>query len=193
MFKNILLTITLMVFIISCGGSKQTTTPQANIGGGVEVPDWYLNVPQNENILYSPSSASSKDMQLSINKASTDARAELGRILEARINALQKKFDEETGLGNDAQLLSSFTQATKIVVSTTLQGSKITKQKIEKEGASFRAYVLVELPLGAAKSALLDNIKKNEQLYAKFRASEAFKELDAETEKYEKFKKEQGQ
>jgi len=66
------------------------------------------------------------------------------------------------------------------------------EQKIYKEGTrSFRAYVLMELPLGAMNSALLDKVKENKNMYTRFRASEAFKELEQEADKYDQFKKEQ--
>ena len=104
---------------------------------------------------------------------------------------MQKKFDEETGMGNDAQLLSMFTSASKTVVSTSLSGTRIAKQKIYRESGLFRAYVLIEYPIGSMNSALVDQIKKNEQMYTRFRASQTFDELEKETQKYEEFK--QGQ
>jgi hypothetical protein len=51
----------------------------------------------------------------------------------------------------------------------------------------------MELPIGVMNSALLEKIKDNKNMYTRFRASEAFKELEEETAKYEQFKKEQGQ
>jgi hypothetical protein len=128
-------------------------------------------------------------MQLAIDKAATDGRTEIARMVDVKIQGLQKKFEEETGLGKDAQLLSMFTSASKTVVSTSLSGSRIAKQKISKEGGMFRAYVLIEYPVGAVNAALVDQIKKNEQMYTRFRASQAFDELEKETEKYEEFKK----
>ncbi len=86
-----------------------------------------------------------------------------------------------------------FTQAEKTIVSTTLQGSKVRSQKIVKDGDLWRAYVLVEYPIGAANEALMQQIKNNNQMYTRFRASQAFKELQDEVDKYEKFKQQQEQ
>ena len=61
--------------------------------------------------------------------------------------------------------------------------------KIVKDGNNWRAYVLIEYPLGAAQEALREQIKKNEQLYTRFRASQTYKELDDEVQKYENYKK----
>lgn len=174
--------------IIGCGGSKGLQT--ADTG---DVPDWYMNPPQDPNYLYAANTQSSQDMQLAVDKATTAARADIGRQIELRIQGLQKRFTEETGTGNDAQLLQMFTQAEKTVVSTTLNGSRVKSHQINKDGGLWRAYVLVEYPIGAANQAFMDQLKKNDQMYTRFRASQTFKELDDEVQKYEDFKKQQSQ
>lgn len=173
------------LYVVGCGGSQPL--PQTDTG---EVPEWYTNVPSDPNYLYAVNTSTSRDMQLAVDKAMQAARTELGRQVEVKINALQKRFQEETGIGDDAQLLDQFTQASKTVVSTSLSGSKEKQKKIVKDGNNWRAYVLVEYPLGAAQEALREQIKKNEQLYTRFRASQTYKELDEEVQKYEQSKKE---
>lgn len=172
------------LFLIGCGGSQPL--PQTDTG---DVPEWYANVPADPNYLYAVNTSTSKDMQLAVDKAIQAARTEVGRQVEVKINALQKRFQEETGIGDDAQLLDQFTQASKTVVSTSLSGSKEKQKKIVKDGNNWRAYVLIEYPLGAAQEALREQIKKNEQLYTRFRASQTYKELDEEVQKYEQYKK----
>ena len=173
--------------IIGCGGSQSLQS-----AGTGDIPDWYMKVPQDSIYLLSPNSQASQDMQLAVDKAMAGGRADIGRQLEVKIEGLQKRFTEETGTGNDAQLLQMFTEAEKTVVSTTLNGSKAKNQKIVKDGDLWRAYVLVEYPIGAANEALLQQIKNNEQMYTRFRATETYKELQDEVDKYNKFKQEQG-
>jgi len=43
----------------------------------------------------------------------------------------------------------------------------------------------VELPIGAASQALMQRVRANEQMYTRFRASQAFDELQKEVERYE--------
>ena len=176
----------LAVFVLGCSGPK---TMQATSTG--DVPEWFSNVPVNPNYLYAANTAVSQDLQLAIDKAVTGARTEIGRQMEVKVNGLQKKFEEETGVGQDAQLLSQFTSASKTVVSTQLSGSRIKFQKQLREGNLWRAYVLMEYPIGAASEAMMKAIKANNQMYTRFRASEAYKDLDKEVEKYEEFKKQQ--
>jgi len=176
-----------LVLLAGCGGGPETM--QATSTG--DIPDWYPNAPQEALYARSANTAVSQDLQIAIDKATTGARAELGRIVETKVNALQKRFEEETGAGQEATLLQQFTQATKLVVSTTMNGSRMKDQRTVRDGTMWRAYVLMELPLGVANATLLDEIKKNKELYTKFRASEAYKDLDGEVQKYEEWKKQQ--
>lgn len=177
--------VVVVAVLAGCGGGPQTMQSTTTD----DMPVWYPNPPQDALYLRSANSAASQDLQVAIDKASAGARTELGRMLETKVNALQKKFEEETGTGTDAQLLQQFTQASKLVVSTTMNGSKMKDQKTVKDGAMYRAYVMMELPIGAANETLLQEIKKNKELYTRFRASEAYKELDTEIQKYEESKK----
>ena len=64
--------------------------------------------------------------------------------------------------------------------------------KQSEEDGLYRAYVLMEVPIGEANKVLAAQIKANEHLYTRFRAAQGFKELAEEVERYEKFKREQG-
>lgn len=186
----LVLTIVLAAMLLGgCGGGGKDLTA-VNTG---EVPDWFINVPQDPNYLFAAQTATSQDLQMAIDKATTGARAEIGRQVDTKIKAMQKSFQEEVGMGEDAQLLSQFTSATKTIVSTSLSGSRVRYQKQVRDGNMWRSYVLLEYPIGAANQALMNQIKANQQMYTRFRASETFNELEDEVEKYEDWKKQQGQ
>jgi hypothetical protein len=178
--------VTMSLMLTGCGGTKSL---QATDTG--DIPDWFTNVPKDPNLLYAAKTATSQDLQLALDKATTDARAEIGRQVEIKVEGLQKRFQEETGTSTDAQLLDQFTQANKTVVSTSLSGTQITKQKQTKDGNLWRAYVLVEYPVGAANEAFIKQIKNNEQLYTRLRATQTFNELNEEVKKLEDAKKQQ--
>ena len=175
------------VVFVGCGGGPKTLQSVSEC----DIPEWYSNVPTDPNYLYAARTSTSQDMQLAQDKAATDGRAEIGRQTELKVQGLQKRFDEEVGLNADAQLMSQYTQATKTVVSTSLSGSRVKSQVLCKDGDLYRSYVLIEYPIGAANEALMGQIKKNNEMYTRFRASQAFKDLDGEVQKYEEWKKEQ--
>jgi hypothetical protein len=48
------------------------------------------------------------------------------------------------------------------------------------------------LPIGEANTRILQQIKTRNEMYTRFRSTEAFKELEADAQKYEDWKKAQG-
>lgn len=168
---------------VQCGSSSKINLAKTDQGN---IPDWYLAPPQDPNFLFAVNSSVSQDMQMAVDKAITGARAGIARQLVLKVSSLQKKFAEEVGQGENSTLLSQMTQVTKTIVSTTLTGSTLKSKKIYNDGNTWRAYVLVQYPLGAANKALVEQIKKNNKLYIRFRASQSFDELDKEVEKLKK-------
>ena len=135
--------------------------------------------------------ATSRDLQLSIDKAKQDARLDVAEQLESHIQGLIKKFDEEVGRTEDSELLQQYTKVSKNVVDQTLLGSRVKKSDVKKEGEMYRAYVTIEAPLGEARTKLLQMLRENHHLYNRFRNAQSFKELEEEVEKLKEYKEEQ--
>lgn len=179
-----------IIYVAGCASNKNL----ANTSTG-KIPEWYTNVPKDPNYFFAANSQTSQDMQMAVDKATTGARADIARQVQTKMSSLQKLFGQEVGVSDSSQILSQFTQATKSVTDESLSGSHVSKEKIIKAGDIFRAYVLVEYPVGAANQALMQQLKTNNHLYTRFQASKAFKELDQEVKQYNEWKKtqEQGQ
>jgi len=156
-----------------------------------DLPGWYLKPPTDRDYLFGAATAVSRDVQVAINKAQADGRNALAQQLEVKYGALNKRFTEEVGR-EGSQLLDQYTQAYKAVVSQTLYGSRARQQTLRTEGDVYRAVVLMELPIGEMSKRLLEQLRAQEQLYTRFRSSEVFKELDAEVQRYESWKRDQG-
>ncbi|MCX5764491.1 MAG: hypothetical protein NTU67_07670, partial [Gemmatimonadetes bacterium] len=117
-----------------------------------------------------------------------EGRTALAAQLEVKLGGLQRRFVEETGLGADATALGEYEQTAKAVISQVLIGSHTREQQFSMGAGTYRAWVLMELPVGEASKALLERLKQQEAIVTRIRSSEAFKELNAEVEKYEKRK-----
>ncbi len=175
---SILLLLIAATFMFSaCGGTKPL--PKTDEG---DIPEWFLNPADSPNFLIATATATSRDMQLAIDKATTDARASISRQMETELSSLQKKFDQETGVNDASTLRQKMTNAIKAVTKTTLVGSKPKQKHLVKDGSNWRAYVQMEYPLGAARQALVSAIKKDDEMYTNYKEAEAFKELEKETE-----------
>lgn len=169
----------MLIGIIGCGSGRS------------RVEDPLGKAPEDPNYIFADAVGSSRSEQLAVDKAKQDGRVEIASIVESKVKGLVKKFDEEVGLADESELLQQFTQVSKNVVSKVLVGSRIAKKVVYKEeDGTYTAYVRMMLPLGEAKSALLDGINSEKALYTRFRSSQAFEELDKEVEEYEKYKQE---
>lgn len=166
-------------------------TPAARPETIRNLPNWYLRPPSDDNFLFGAATAVSRDVQIAINKAQAEARNSIAQGLEVKYGALNRRFVEEVGR-EGSQLLDQYTQAYKGVVSATLFGSRPRQQVLRTEGSLYRAIVLMELPVGEMSKRLLEQLRAQEQLYTRFRATEAFKDLDAEVQRYEAWKRSQG-
>lgn len=183
----------LALLAVACHRAPRSTdlAPAASRETIKGLPGWYLKPPTDKNFLFAPATAVSRDVQVAINKAEAEGRAGLAQQLEVKYGALTKRFVEEVGR-EGSQLLDQYTTAYKAVVSQTLYGTRAKQQALRTEGDVYRATVLMELPVGEASKKLLEQLRQQEQLYTRFRASEVFKELDAEVQRYEAWKREQG-
>ena len=177
----------LALLLYRCGGPETTNlAPDATKKTLENLPEWFLQPPINEEHLSAAASATSRDMQVAILKARNTAQADLAQQLETRMANLTRQFQEETGLGEDSELLTQFSSATKAVTNQTLNGVRTARDKLLSEKGIYRAYVLMELPLGKANQLLMDKIQSNQHLYTRFRATQAFEELDKELQSFAK-------
>ena len=171
-----------------CSGKKAAKVhPKQDI----KAPDWFSQPPKDNDRLIGVATATSLDLQTAIDKARQDGRVEIARQMDVRMKGLSQRFVEETGLDEDAELLGMFTQVSKSVVSDSLTGSRVSKQKLRPEGGVYRAFVMMEMPIGEANKRFVERLRAQERLYTRFRATEAFEDLDREVEEYEQWKREQ--
>jgi hypothetical protein len=188
--KRLLFGIIVLVFLfIGCASRGVTKV------GEIELPDWYLNPPKDPNFIFGKATSTSQDLQLAIDKAKQEARLDIAENLESHIMGLIKKFDEEVGGGADSELLTQFTKVSKNVVDQTLVGSRENKTIVKEEGKGYRAFVLMELPVGKAREELLKQLSSGENvdLYTRFQASKSFQELKEEIESLREYKEKQAE
>ena len=168
------------------------TPPVTGVGQvtNVAVPDWFVNVPNDPNYLYAATTATSTQMDMALLNSKSEADNDLAGQIQTRVNTMFKRFREEVGVGEDADMMAMSTAVSKAIVSESLQRATTRQQEVRQEGKLYRTYILKELPIGEVQSATLDKVKAQKDMYTRFRASQGFQELEAEVEKYEAWKKE---
>lgn len=196
-FTTLVFALVFAIGFLSCGGaSKQEgnfTSQQASeqladmeeVFSGFEVPE---NDPTR---LYASTSADSRSMPLAVDKAKHAAQLDIAQQMQLRVRGVFRSFMEETGGGEDAQLLQEVTNTSESIVSESLIGCKMLNKKVfrDKNTGMYRAYALMEMPLDLMNAKMIQQIRSKEHLYTRFRASESFKEAEEKWREYEEQQK----
>ena len=124
------------------------------------------------------------------NKAKADAQKNLAQVFETSVQNLTKKFQEELGEDADTEINEAFSQAIKITTQKKLNFAMPKKTKYLQEDVDgttmYTCYILMAIEPGVLNQSLMDELKnKNEKTYERFRASQAYDELDKAMQDYE--------
>jgi hypothetical protein len=174
----------LVALIAGCAKGKAPSDAKAVKQTLSETPKWYDKPPRDDDHLYAASTATSQDLQMAVDKAKQDAMVNLGTQFEANVRGLFQRFQEETGLAGDSQFIEESTRTSEVLVDEVLIGVREKDKAMKQEGNTYRAYILMELPIGEANLALAERLRQNEYLYTRVRATEAYKELERKIEEH---------
>ena len=152
-----------------------------------ELPPWYTDLPRNDHAVYATGTATSPNIQLAMDKSELFAKRSLADRINSELSSKMKTFIEETGQDEDKAVVTEANQViSNLITLVNVAGYSRVKSKILSQGRQYRAYVLLEYPVGKANRILVDQIKKNRVLESKLRASKAFKELEEDIKRARK-------
>lgn len=144
-------------------------------------PEWFMEVPCGSTAICATATASSLDMQLAKDKAILDAKYTLADKIKGIVSAKLSSFIEQTGSTDNPKITAETTKVVKSVITNiSVIGYEVTQQAILPSKQGFRAYVLVEYPIGSANRQLVAETQKSEILNTATRANKAFADLEAE-------------
>ena len=196
MKRNLMLllaAVMILGLIVACGGGGKKVVDPAKDMIAYEDPfqdlqDMSASIIDAGGIAAVGQSESARQ-DLAKKKAVTDAQGQLAEIFNTQVNRMKKMFQEEIGSAEDSEINEAFTTVTKILTSTMLQGAitKKTKYLRDPQSGKFTAAALVAIEPDKVNMSILDEVKKSKpKLYERFRASQAYEELDQAMEKYKK-------
>jgi hypothetical protein len=196
MKRNLMLLMSVVMIlglIVACGGGGKEVINPAKDMIAYEDPfqdlqDMSASIIDAGGIAAVGQSESARQ-DLAKKKAVTDAQGQLAEIFNTQVNRMKKMFQEEIGSAEDSEINEAFTTVTKILTSTMLQGAitKKTKYLRDPQSGKFTAAALVAIEPDKVNMSILDEVKKSKpKLYERFRASQAYEELDQAMEKYKK-------
>lgn len=150
-----------------------------------DTPVWIMTPPSdNSEYLYATASATSSRQNVARQRAEINARQSLAGKLGEKVEALQKLFEEEVSDGANDMYSAAFTNATQIVTSQELVGAAVDELRfVPTPQGGFTAHVLMRMPVGDARSQLDNALSRDEELYIRFKESQAFDELQNNIER----------
>jgi len=148
-----------------------------------EAPEWFTDLPSSDSAVYSSGTATSRDFQLAIDMAVLNAKRVLADRVDGKLNSMTKEYTTRVGDVDSGSLVSEIERATKnVITSTNVAGYRVKQSVVHRDGRRFRAYVLLEYPMGEANKMMARKLGKQRQKQAHRRGKKAFKELDREIE-----------
>jgi hypothetical protein len=143
------------------------------------LPDWYAKPKCDVSTICAVASATSSDMQLSVDKAILDAKFAVADKLKGAITANMKSYVEESGVGSDPVVNQEVSKViSNVMTAVSLAGYELDQTSVIAERGKFRAFVSLRYPVGEANKIVVSETRKNAALESKMRASKAFAELE---------------
>jgi hypothetical protein len=181
-------TLALAIFSAACASAPkvvQSGDPAPSKKAIQDIPEWIITPPKaTADKSYSSGQGDSRDMSIAINAAEADARNKMSQGLSVQMKSLEDKFQSSVrGEAGGEEALNTFRQAVRATTDQTLNGTTVASRKVtmDPSGTTYRVFVLMEGP--SSSKVLMDKVKADANLMARFRASQAFQDLDAELKK----------
>ena len=152
-----------------------------------ETPTWVTSPPlDNDEYIYGTASATSSRQNIARQRAEVNAKQVISGKLGEKVEALQKLFEEEVSDGDQEIYSAAFTNATQVVTDQELVGTQIDELRfMTNEQGNYIAHILMRMPVPDATEHLDDALSREEEMYIRFKESEAFKELHENLERLE--------
>lgn len=157
----------------------------------ISFPDWYSKVPEDPDHIYAAAMAKSRDVMLVTDMAELRGMSQIASRIESRVSRLLKDIRDEVGAEEDLDLKSASASVAESVSSAEVKGARVALRETRKSGSCYYAFVLMEVPIWQVNIGLVGKIEADENMYMRFRSSQAFKELEQEVNKYEETRRDQ--
>jgi hypothetical protein len=144
----------------------------------VDLPEWYVSVPNEDNAIYAAVTETSSDMQFAIDKAMLSAKREISFKLHNDISQKYTEHSIESNYSKDEKLSK---ETDRVVVASSNHINLIGVQKIRtevvREGNKYRAFLLARYGLDTSNKLNLDYINKQKHQEAKTQVDKFEREL----------------
>jgi hypothetical protein len=141
-----------------------------------KAPKWMTQLPESNAAVYANGSAVSREMGMAEEKAKLVALGKICTAAGGEVDKQSKMFLSDT---EDTSVERSESAIRSMCRGVDVSGVEIVEVKRIAEGARFRTYILVSLPLGEANQLAIRNDRRKAAAGTKARSDRAFDEIDA--------------
>ena len=172
--KNILIIVTITLFLIGCGAKPSVDTDYTTSSRPAapevpaDVPAWFMDTPsEDDTYYYATAVADMRNMENAINRATQDGQRQLSEQIEAQVQSMVKNYTQETGMNETVNVIEFFESVSKTVSNNTMRGAKVlNKYPYQKPSGGYKAYVLIGLTKDAVQGEVVSSIQNEEAMYA---------------------------
>ncbi|MDY6915232.1 MAG: hypothetical protein SVM86_02810 [Candidatus Cloacimonadota bacterium] len=173
------LLLVVVLIVAACGGKAEGPKGPKK----VYYPDWW-QLQDSPEYVQTYGMAEKINQNTSYDAAYANAMLQAAQYVESYVKGMVKNYQEEAGV-EDPTVTALTSSVVKVVSNSKFANAMVTKQEtIIIENDRYKTFVRVSIPKESINENLVDKIKKEEALYNAFKASQSFKELDEELEKY---------
>ena len=175
----LILVVLASLMMVACGGKPKAPT------GPREVyrPAWY-DQQGNAEYVFTYGQADGATQRTAEASATAAAAAEAAYYVEIYVQAMTKDFIGEAGVDNP-EVVRLTDQVTKTVANTKFSGMHITnRQVVTLDNGRFQAFIQYAVPKEQINRDLMNRVRNEEALYNRFRASQAFDDLERAVQNY---------
>ena len=178
--NKIIILIMMCVLVSACG----VTPPRDYILQSKEiertvkmVPEWYTDLPTDEDMIFSSGAATAPDLQLAVDIATLNAKAKLADRIDGRLDSMTKSLVSKVGDTVDASVITELERVSKnVIAEVDVAGYSRKELDVIASGNQYMAFVLLEYSDREATKVYTNRLRK----YKLF-SDNLWDELDYET------------
>lgn len=183
--NKLLLVVPFAALLTACGTTEKFEKRSEQINERQEkfveraidkAPKWMTQLPESNAAVYANGSAVSRDFSMADEKAKLVALGKICTAAGGEVDKQSKMFLSDT---EDTSVERSESAIRSMCRGVDVSGTEIVEVKRIAEGARFRSFVLVSLPLGEANQLAIRNDRRKAAAGTRARSDRAFDEIDA--------------
>ena len=178
--NKIIVLIMMCIFVSACGVNppRDYMLQSKQVEKTVKmVPEWYTDLPTDDDMIYSSGAATAPDLQLAVDIATLNAKAKLADRIDGRLDSMTKSLVQQVGENIDASVITELERVSKnVIAEVDVAGYSRKELDVIASGNQFMAFVLLEYSDREATKVYTNRLRKS-----KLFSDNLWDELDYET------------